>query len=77
MCLAAELGELEATRMQQTATITDLQTQLSNLKDKVTRLEATKRTLEERSHNLESEQGSQLRSLERVGHKWVINSRVA
>ena len=64
----AELGELEATKLQHESTIKDLTGQLNKLKDRVQWLETAKRSLEDKTVNQQEEQGNHMRSLERVSH---------
>ncbi|XP_064630713.1 protein FAM184A-like [Lineus longissimus] len=63
---SALIGELEATRLQNEAMISDLSSELSRLKDKLAWLEKERRSLEMKSSSQTEEQFNQIRSLERA-----------
>ena len=62
----AEIGELEATRMQHESTIRDLNSKLSTMQDRIKMLEGSKRALESQVGESEFQSSSQIKALEKV-----------
>ena len=66
LLLTGQIGELEATNMQKTSKITDLQKEVNRFKDKLSWLESERKNLESEKDSLSEEKMSQLKSLEQV-----------
>ena len=62
----AEIGELEATRLQHESTIRDLTTRLESTQERLNMLETSKRALESRVGETEFQASNQIKSLEQV-----------
>ena len=62
----AEIGELEATKMQHQHQIRDLESQLARLQDRVNVLESAKRALESQNQAQNAEVSTQVHTLQMV-----------
>ncbi|XP_070541260.1 LOW QUALITY PROTEIN: protein FAM184A-like [Ptychodera flava] len=60
------LGTLEATRMSNEATIKDLQSELSKVRDRLSWLENERKSLQDKSQSLAQQKGDQLKALEQA-----------
>ena len=64
--LVAEIGELEATRLQHESTIQDLSARLESTQERLNMLETSKRALESRVGETEFQASNQIKVLEQV-----------
>ncbi len=64
--VSAEIGSLEATRLQHESTIKDLQGQVNQMKDRIKFLEGAKQVLEDKGKVQQSEQVGAVKSMEKV-----------
>ena len=65
---SAEIGELEATRLQHESTIQDLSNKLASTQERLNMLEKSKRALESRVGETEFQASSQIKALEQVSY---------
>ena len=63
----ALIGQLEATKLQNESTISELEAALNKMKDKLAWLESERNNLEKQKSSLSQNQQSQLKTLEKVG----------
>ena len=70
--LTALIGQLEATKLQNESTISELEAALNKMKDKLAWLESERNNLEKQKSSLSQNQQSQLKTLEKVGILGII-----
>lgn len=62
---------LQATQMTQEVTISDLESEKSRLKEKLSQLEEERNVLHSKTQSLDERQRQQLLTLEKVKYSWV------
>lgn len=70
-CLLAptgQIGSLQATQMSQEATMRDLESEQSRLRERIVELEQEREQLQAHSKSLDEQQRQQIQALEKVGH---------
>ena len=72
----AQIGQLEATKLQNESTIAELEAALNKMKDKLAWLESERNNLELQKSSMSQSQQSQLKSLEKVRRNNVTDKHL-